>query len=335
MPRGGPEVKPPWHQVPVAIRAEAEGVLGARIVRASRVYGGYAPSATFRLALSTGRRAFFKGVSAASNDFMRRALLQEERVYRELSDAISPWAPAFIGSVRHGDWHALLLEDLGPADVPPWTGRKVRDSAREFARFHALNEARSFPEWVPSWRTLLTAEAKVWELDRETIIRIAALAGERTGEAEEWIGSFTGQLHAHASRLHDAPGPYTLLYLDARADNVRCPAGKLRIFDWNWVAVGPAETDVAAFAEGITADAGPLPEAFVGEYRRYRDLRDHELDAAVAALAGFFGRSAAGPPRPDLPRIRSIQRRQFKVCLAWAARRLGLPDPTWVAGVAD
>jgi hypothetical protein len=38
---------------------------------------------------------------------------------------------------------------------------------------------------------------------------------------------------------------------------------------------------------------------------------------------------------PGLPRIRSIQRRQLKATLAWAARRFLLPEPRWLRTVAD
>ena len=57
-------------------------VLGSPVARAARVYGGYAPSATFRMVLADERRAFFKGVNASSNEYMRGALPKEERVYR-------------------------------------------------------------------------------------------------------------------------------------------------------------------------------------------------------------------------------------------------------------
>lgn len=338
MSRTGTEAKPPWQKVPRAVRAEAERMLGARIIRASRIYGGMAPSATFRLALDDGRRAFFKGIWQESNEFMHRALEQEERVYRELADAICPWAPAFLGSLRVEDWHALLLEDLGPADVPPWTRRAVRDAAREFARFHSKNEGRAFPEWVPPWSELLSAEAGLWQRildDTGRLTAVAQLAGDRIAEARTWLAQHGPRLHEIAARLHDPHPPHTLLYLDARADNVRVPPNALRIFDWNWVTVGPAETDIAAFAEGITMDGGPLPERFVEEYRRHRSVNDDGLDAGVAALAGLFAWSASGPPRPDLPRLRSWQRRQFAVCSAWAARRSLLPEPIWLSAVPD
>ena len=336
MSRWGPEPKPRWAEVPRAVRDEAERVLGTPVRRAERVFGGVAASATFRLALVGGRRAFFKGIWSASNEFMHRALEQEERVYRELGEAIHPWAPAFLGSLRVDDWHALLLEDVGPADVPPWTQRAVRDAAREFARFHSKNEERSWPTWLPAWTDLLSAEAVVWEriiASDERRRAVAALATSRAAEAGSWLSEHGARLHEIASRLHEPRPPHTLLYLDARADNVRVPRGGLRIFDWNWIAYGPAEVDIAAFAEGVTKDAGPEPEVFVAEYRRHRNVDDTALDAAVAALAGLFATSASGPPRPEMPRLRAWQRQQFKVCLSWAARRFALPTPSWIEAI--
>ena len=60
MSRTGAEAKPPWSAVPRAVKDEVERVAGARITRATRAYGGYAPSATYRLTLANGRTAFLK-----------------------------------------------------------------------------------------------------------------------------------------------------------------------------------------------------------------------------------------------------------------------------------
>jgi hypothetical protein len=53
------------------------------------------------------------------------------------------------------------------------------------------------------------------------------------------------------------------------------------------------------------------------------------LDASIAAVAGYFARHAWAAEIPGLPRVRSFQRQQLAVSLAWAARRLGIPEPGW------
>ena len=38
-------------------------------------------------------------------------------------------------------------------------------------------------------------------------------------------------------------------------------------------------------------------------------------------------------PVPGLPRLRPFQQAQLRVTLAWAARRLDLPPPSWLAAL--
>ena len=99
--------------------------------------------------------------------------------------------------------------------------------------------------------------------------------------------------------------------------------------------MGPRELDVAAFAQSITAEGGPPPERFVEAYRERLDLDDRLLRLAISAIAGLFAQRAPEPPIPGLPRLRSIQRRQLRSSLAWAARLNDLPEPRWLAAVPD
>src|SRR6266540_4697083 len=137
--RRGAEPKPPWSAVPREVKDDVARVLGSPVARAARVYGGYAPSATFRMVLADERRAFFKGVNASSNEYMRGALPREERVYRELGPLIRPWAPAFLGSFKRLDWHVLLLEDVGPQTMPPWSpAKRSEEHTSELQSHHEL-----------------------------------------------------------------------------------------------------------------------------------------------------------------------------------------------------
>src|SRR5947209_1578939 len=218
------EAKPPWSAVPRAVKAEVARILGSPVASAERVYGGYAPSATFRLVLRNGRRAFLKSTyPLPKGSAVIWGVAAEERAYRALGARIRPWAPALFGSFDVDGWHGLVLEDLGPADVPPWTPRLVRRAAHDYA----------------------------------------------------------------------------------------------------------------AFAQSITAEGGPAPERFVEAYRERLDLDDHLLRLAISAIAGLFAQRAPEPPIPGLPRLRSIQRRQLRSSLAWAARLDDLPEPRSLAAVPD
>ena len=91
---------------------------------------------------------------------------------------------------------------------------------------------------------------------------------------------------------------------------------------------------MVALAQSIAIEGGPEPEQSLTWYQEHLPLRSAAVDAAVLGLAGYFMDRGFMPELPALPRLRSFQREQFKVTLAWAARRLGLPAPTWLDAVA-
>lgn len=320
--------------MPREVKDGVARVLGSPVARATRIYGGFAPSATFRLVLRDGSRAFFKGIYPAKGTGAIWMLDEEERVYRRLADRISPWAPKFLGSTRHEGWHAILLEDLGPANVPPWTPAKTRVAARSYADFHRANLGSRLPRWLPQqeWRRFSESWSKARE---EGLDRTAALARRRREDAREWLDVAYPVLAGTAALLERHRGRTTLMHFDTRSDNLRVSRGTLRIFDWNWACPGPPEFDLAAFAQSVAAEAGPAPERVVDWYRERLEIDERLVHASVAAIAGFFVRLAWRPPVKGLPRLRSIQRRQLKASLRWTARIEGLPEPRWLGAVAD
>jgi hypothetical protein len=321
--------------VPREVKEDVARILGSAVARAARVYGGYAPSATFRMILADGRPAFFKGVSATSNEYMRGALPREERIYRELGRYIHPWAPAFLGSFKRSDWHVLLLEDVGAQTMPPWSPAKARRSAHSFAKFHASTHGRPLPRWLS--RTEHHEFAGNWRSLGESgeLAKTAGLALRRSDEAREWLDVALPVLRQSAEGVVRLRAPHSLLHMDTRSDNTRLQGGQLRMFDWNFTSVGPHEIDAAAFAQATEAEGGPPAERTMGWYAEILPLRDSHLDASITAIAGYFADRAWRPPIPGVPRVRAWQRRQLVVSLGWAARRLALPEPRWLAAVRD
>jgi hypothetical protein len=285
--------------------------------------------------LADGRHAFFKGVNATSNDYMRDALPREERIYRELGHYIRPWAPAFLGSFKRNDWHVLLLEDVGAQTMPPWSPAKARRSAHSFAKFHASTHGRSLPRWLS--RTEHHDFAGIWRNLGESgeLAKTAGLARRRSDEAREWLDVALPLLRANADRLMRLRPPHSLLHFDTRSDNTRLQGEQLRMFDWNFASVGPHEIDATAFAQATEAEGGPSAERTMGWYAEILPVRDSHVDASITGIAGYFADRSWRPPIPGVPRVRAWQRRQLVVSLAWAARRLALPEPGWLAAVAD
>lgn len=339
------EPKPRWGQVPEAVRQATARRLGTPVQRATRVWGGYGPSATFRLVLADGRRAFFKGVYPSSNEVMGPALVREARIYRDLGDLIAPWAPDFYGEIKEAGWHALLLEDLGPATVPPWTEAAVRAVVQEYARFHASTWRKPLPDWLPGrerWAPFGTGWEQLQEpvpgpggTERIGLDHLAALAGERAGEAREWLDEALPALRAAAQSFQQIHRPFALLHLDTRSDNLRLQGQRLRLFDWPFACAGPPELDIVALAQSITVEGGPPPEQVLAYYKGHMATRASTIAYSAAALAGYFAERAWQPEIPGLPRLRSFQRRQLRVTLNMAARFLQLPSPQWLDAIPE
>src|SRR3954464_9134607 len=143
------EEKPTWSEVPDPVRREAERRLGSRVARATRAYGGYAASATFRLVLANGRRAFFKaGYPPPPGSAAIFPIADEEKRYRALNPIVGRAMPRLFGSFRLDSWHVLLMEDVGPASVPPWSAAKARSAARSYARFHKKTLGQALPRFL-------------------------------------------------------------------------------------------------------------------------------------------------------------------------------------------
>jgi hypothetical protein len=335
MSRTGVEDKPAWRSVPAAVRDATAAAVGAPVARAMRVYGGYGPTPTFRLRLTDGRRAFFKGTSPESNAFSVEALTREIGIYRDLRHLFQVWAPQYIADFALDGWQAMLLEDLGPKTAPPWTPALARRVLQAYADYHTSSQAifdksglPQLSEWFagPVWNW-------AWAADSDGLQMLSALAGPRAGDALAWLESSAPVLRSAAGSLLNPRWPHVLLHCDTRSDNLRWRDGRLYLLDWPHARIGPPEFDLAAFAQSVTAEGGPEPETLIAWYAERADVRDGAIDAAVSACASYFANHSWAPPIEGLPRIRTWQQQQLIVTLAWAARRLGLPEPRWLDAI--
>jgi len=297
-----------------------------------RVWGGYSPTPTFRLRLADGRRAFFKAASPDSTTFARIAHGREERVYLELGKLIAEWAPQLLGRFERDDWRVMLLEDLGPKSAPPWTPALTRNVAHALGAFHAATADRPLPKWLlrPAAHAVMGIDPPAWTLSPGDTSKLAGLAGPRRGEASAWLRAHGPALADAARGMADPSLRHAFVHLDVRSDNLRWVGGRLYLFDWPHVGVGPPEFDAAAFAQAVTVEGGPKPEQIMDWYGQRYPVDPRALDVSVAAVAGYFADHAWAPEIPALPRVRTFQRQQLKVTVAWAARRLGLPHPEWL-----
>lgn len=330
MSRTGVEDKLPWRRVPIAVRQKVEVALGVSVVRAARVWGGYGPTPTFRLVLADGRRAFFKGTHQDSNEFSKAALLYEERIYREIGPSLGTWMPQCYASLHHGDWHMLILEDLGPRSVPPWTSTRTRAITHALAAFHHSSLGSQPPAWLSRPDEYLSYIN--WaQVVRESLEfqNIAALAGEGAPQALEWLRTIAPTIDRLLNQTALREGPYAILHGDLRSDNLRFTGGRLCLFDWPAITVGRPEWDMVAFAQSVTVEGGPAPEQIMAWYGEQFSVNTHAVECALAWCFTYFADRAWRPEIPGLPRLRRFQRQQLGILSCWVARQWSFSVPEW------
>ncbi len=325
------ERKPYWRDVPQDLRLAIEATMKSPVARGHRVFGGYGPSATFRIRLADGRTLFAKGAGKGSNEVNWRVVPTEEGAYRGLA-SIRPIAPAFFGSVTTDGWHLLLLEDLSrAARVPPWTEELALGAMRDIAAFHlrGMRERGKVQRLEPDGMT------DNWRGLREDPVRrgwFLGLYGGRRQEAGAWLEEGLERLAAAEARLLDANQPWSVIHTDIRSDNLRFRRGRLVLFDWALVCDGPCILDLYAFLPSLVAEGGTEAPRLLPAYRAAMAAGGAAIpgvaeQAAASAVAGYFAMRAGQPPIPGLPRLREVQRMQLATALDLAAVFLGLPLP--------
>ncbi|WP_197081231.1 phosphotransferase [Gordoniibacillus kamchatkensis] len=325
------EPKPYWRDVPLELRKQVEGIMASSIRTAARVFGGYGPSATFRIFLEDGRTIFAKGAGQGSIAENWRVLPFEEAVYRDVA-AIAPISPRYFGSVRADGWHLLLLEDLQHAKkVPPWSEALALQAIRDIAAFHVrgLSEAGKVEAMASKGITDNWLNIKNNSDERNDFL---GLFEENRNEAEAWLDAAIDTLIRMEAELMRPDQPWGFIHKDIRSDNLRFRNGSLVLFDWALACRGPLLFDAGFFFPSIEGEGGPAAERLLPEYKRV--MTAHGIDFPVfaeqsvaVATAGFFAARAGKPPIPLLPRLRYIQRLQLGPALRWSSNLLGLPSP--------
>jgi thiamine kinase-like enzyme len=286
--------------------------------------------------LADNCRAFFKGTSQDTNEFAKNALRQEERVYQELAPQLVGYMPHFYASLRYEDWHCLLLEDVGPRSVPPWTPHNTRQISHALAAFH--QSTRGIPENLPAWleRPADWVGQESWlttAQHTDDFRKIAVLVSDSVAEAAalHWFQDISSRIEQLMNHTALKEEPFSLLHGDLRSDNLRFnkQQQRLYLFDWPALVIGRPEWDIVAFAQSVTVEGGPLPEQVLSWYREKAALDRAVVDCALAWCLTFFAERAWQPEIPGLPRLRRFQKQQLGTLILWIARQWSLPTPHW------
>jgi len=101
-------------------------------------------------------------------------------------------------------------------------------------------------------------------------------------------------------------------------------ADRVVVLDWPHASIGAAWADLVFFAPSVAMQGGPAPAELARRYPPIAAAASDDVDAVLAAIAGFFTARALEPPQPGLPTLRPFQAAQAEVARAWLAERLHL-----------
>jgi aminoglycoside phosphotransferase (APT) family kinase protein len=298
-----------WEAVPESVREAIESDLGSRVVEAVTQPGGFSPGVAARLRLEDGRSFFVKAVGSEPNPdspgFHRREA--------SVAAALPPEAPAprFLFCHDDGDWVALVFEDVdGHEPEMPWRRDELD---RVLEALTDLSAALTPPPIkAPSLAERYRELFRGWRL----------LAAEAPEGLDHWATGRLGSLAELEAQWEEASTGGTLLHADIRADNILLTDERVVFVDWPHVCLGAPWVDLLAFLPSVAMQAGPKPWELFDDHPVARGAAKENVDAVLAALAGFFVQRSLLPPPPGLPTLREFQRAQGAESLAWLRRRV-------------
>jgi aminoglycoside phosphotransferase (APT) family kinase protein len=309
-------VRPGWADLPAELRAAVSARLGSRVVWAGTAGGGFTRGFAAVLQTVAGDRVFVKAASLVDQRHLSDWYAREVAITAALPSGLPVARPRWTLTAAG---HFVVCLDAIEGRIPglPWsradldatltTYAMVADALRDPpAALAALGLARL--------ADLARADLAWWgELaaGRETVPNLPSVARERLPE-----------LAALEARLPGYVESPSMIHGDLRVDNVLIDAaGRAWLCDWTWLCFGPAWFDLAGLL--VTAYASGLPADDL--FRRHpatRTAPDDGLDAALAALTGYWFVRAASPSTGS-PHLRAHQRWSGEMALAWLAARQG------------
>ncbi|HST81633.1 MAG TPA: phosphotransferase [Kineosporiaceae bacterium] len=317
-----------WIDLPDAVRAAVEGILGSPVIEARSQPGGFSPGTADRVLTADGKRAFVKAVSSEQNDRSPQMHRREAEVAAAMPRSAP--VPALLGSYDDGHWVALVFEDVnGRHPRTPWQSGELRQVLEALEKLAASTTPVPFDGLQP----LADAVA-------EDFGGWARLRADPPADLNPWAAVRLDDLVAGAERGLTALAGDTLVHLDVRADNllltsddtfpdggttpgvdhdVSSSRNSVAVVDWPHAARGPAWFDRVLLLINVRLYGGHDTTALLTELAARTRADPEDLVAVLVGWAGFFADTARLPALSGLPTLRAFQHAQAEAVLSWLA----------------
>lgn len=307
-----------WSSLPGHITAAIEKFLGSPVTLISSKPGGFSPGVAAVVQTTDGKNVFVKAVSSCPSAAAAESHRREILVNRSFPTDLQLPIPRLLWSFDEGDdgWVVLVFEAVDGSELAqPWDRGElglVSDSLNALAR-------RLTPS--PIGKSVV-GTASLWDVVTTNHWR------QRDNEADRlrldaWTQRNLEQLAALSDNAGMAVAGETLIHCDLRADNMVLSHDQVFIVDWPHARIGAAWLDPLFMGPSVTMHGGGDPEEFLRQSTVDQQLQHEHVNAALAAVAGFFTSSSLDPEPQGLRGLRAFQRAQGDVARTWLAARTG------------
>lgn len=315
-------VRPTWADLPADLRTAISGRLGSPVTWATSAGGGFTRGFAGVLSTAAGERVFVKAASLVEQRHLSDWYAREAALTAELPPAVPAARPRW--TLTTAGYFVLCLDAVdGRMPALPWIPGELNAALAAWAS--AAAALRRPPPGLagaglPQLAELARADLSWWQ---EIAAGREALPPAGTSTTERLLRRRLPELAALEAALPDLVFDTAVIHGDLRLDNILVDRAEMAwICDWTWLCHGPAWFDttsllVTAYASGLDADA------LFAAHPTSTDAPAGGVDAALAALAGYWlTRSAAGPTGAS-PHAQAHQRFSGETALAWLSARRG------------
>jgi hypothetical protein len=313
--------RPDWAGLPDGLRAAVAERLGGPVVATAPTGAGFTRGFAAVLRTATGGRAFVKAADLRTQPHIADWYAREAAITAQLPPEVPAARPRW--TLTAAGWYAICLDPID-GHVPPLPWREAELAATLAAWATAAAALREPPAGLvalglPRLADLLREDLSCWSEAAAGRAPMPPTPGPAAGRLRELVALEQG-LPGYADS--GAAGA-AVIHCDLRLDNILIDAaGAAWICDWNWPCFGPAWFDTAsllvtAYASGLDAD-----RMFAG-HPTASDAPPDALDAALAALSGFWLARGAGEPPDASSHVRGHQSWSGRQAVAWLAARRG------------
>jgi hypothetical protein len=301
-----------WVDVPFHIRAEVERILGASIVAARNIDGGFSPGPAARCDLDDGRVVFIKAAGKALNPISPAMHRREAEVLAVLPTKLP--APRLIGVADDGDWIAIVTTWIdGTTPAAPLSETAVSRVLRVADRL----AERGYGVGVDALEPAAVVHANLAGHWRHVI-------DEPVAGLDSWTSAHLGDLASLESDFASVVEGEHVVHFDLRIDNIVLGVTEDDdvVVDWPNACIGAGWIDIVAMLPSLHLDGGPEPEEALKRSAVASAADPAAVDVFLASIAGYFTRISLLPPPPGLPTVRQFQAAQGDIARTWLRQRL-------------